>query len=81
MKYMLLIQVPAERDPAEASDQASFEDWMLYDKQVRDSGVHVAGHSLADLTTSTSVRVDAQGGRTITDGPFAEAREVLGGYY
>ncbi|MFD2349250.1 YciI family protein [Nonomuraea ferruginea] len=38
-------------------------------------------HSLADLTTATTVRVDAKGERAITDGPFAETREVLGGYY
>lgn len=48
---------------------------------MHDAGILVSGHSLADLTSATTVRVNARGERTITDGPFAETREVLGGYY
>ncbi|MEV0994056.1 YciI family protein [Nonomuraea sp. NPDC050202] len=78
MKYMLLINSPATESDAE---MASFEEWVAYDKTVRESGVYVAGESLADLTTATTVRVNASGERTVTDGPFAETREVLGGFY
>ncbi|WP_235030697.1 YciI family protein [Nonomuraea solani] len=78
---MLLINSPATEDDAQGEETASFEDWIAYDKTVRESGIHVAGHSLADLTTATTVRVGASGERTVTDGPFAETREVLGGYY
>ncbi|MDF5758897.1 YciI family protein [Spongiactinospora sp. TRM90649] len=78
MKYMLLIN----SDPERATGGASFEDWMAYDKSVRDAGIFVAGHSLADLVTATTVRVASDGSRAITtDGPFAETREILGGYY
>lgn len=76
MKYMLLINSGAP----DAPDQCSFEDWVVWDKAVKDAGIFVAGHSLADLTTATTVRVSPSGERTITDGPFAETREVLGGY-
>ncbi|MEV0383845.1 YciI family protein [Nonomuraea sp. NPDC050643] len=79
MKYMLLINSSAS--DTESADGASFEEWMTYDKDVRESGVHVSGHSLADLTTATTVRVGPSGERTVTDGPFAETREILGGYY
>jgi hypothetical protein len=78
MKYMLLIN-STEAEAEAAGD--NFGEWMAYDKSVRDSGVFVAGHALADLTTATTVRVGANGERTITDGPFAESREILGGYY
>jgi hypothetical protein len=81
MKYMLLIQAPADPDAAEQAAQCSFEDWQIYDKSVRESGILVASHALADLTTTTSVQVDPAGHRTVIDGPFAESREVLGGYY
>lgn len=80
MKYMLLINSAptGEFD----GDGCTFEDWQRYDRSVRDAGIFVAGHSLADLTTATTVRVNAHGERSIiTDGPFAETREVLGGYY
>ena len=78
MKYMLLIN-STEAENEAAGD--NFDEWMSYDKALRDSGACVAGHALADLTTATTVRVNASGERTITDGPYAEAREILGGYY
>jgi hypothetical protein len=78
MKYMLMINSAATDDP---SGGCSVEDWMAYDKSVQEAGIFVAGHSLADLTTATTVRVGPDGERTVTDGPFAETREVLGGYY
>ncbi|SDE63505.1 YciI family protein [Rhodococcus tukisamuensis] len=77
MKYMMLINA----ESADAGDQCTVEDWMVYDKSVQDAGIFVSGESLADLTTATAVRVDADGTRTVTDGPFAETREVLGGFY
>ncbi|WP_229073474.1 YciI family protein [Actinoplanes sp. DH11] len=80
MKYMLLIHAGAvdEQGGAAGCEPA---DWMAYDKQVQEAGILVAGESLADLVTATTVRVAADGTRTVTDGPFAETREVLGGFY
>jgi len=39
------------------------------------------GNALQDTTTATSIRSDGAGGHTVTDGPFAETKEALGGYY
>ncbi|MFI0153614.1 YciI family protein [Streptomyces lydicus] len=80
MKYMLLINAGAV-DENGAAAECSVEDWMTYDKEVKDAGIWVAGESLADLVTATAVRVGQDGRRTVTDGPFAESREVLGGFY
>lgn len=80
MKYMLLIH-SGTTDADEAAAECGVEDWMAYDKAVRDAGIHVSGESLADLVTATTVRVGPDGKRTVTDGPFAETREVLGGFY
>ncbi|MDX3855183.1 YciI family protein [Streptomyces sp. AK02-01A] len=77
MKYMLLIYSAAT---PEAADGCEYEDWVAYDKALKESGVLVSGHALKDLTTATTVRVGPGGDRTVTDGPFAETREVLGGY-
>lgn len=79
MKYMLLIN-SAGTEEAEQACEASAEDWMAYDKAVREAGIYVDAHSLADLTTATTVRVTAGGERVVTDGPFAETREHIGGY-
>jgi hypothetical protein len=80
MKYLLLINA-GEVDQAGGAAECTVEDWMAYDKEVRDAGIYVSGESLADLVTATKVRVDADGRRMVTDGPFAETREVLGGFY
>ncbi|WP_186626857.1 YciI family protein [Rhodococcus sp. BP22] len=76
MKYMLLINAPS----ADFDNGCSVEDWIQFGKEMQDAGVWVTGHALADLTTATTVQVDASGQRSITDGPFAETREVLGGF-
>ncbi|MEV6521994.1 YciI family protein [Longispora sp. NPDC051575] len=78
---MMLIYAAAQPEDASLCTPPVFEEWMAYDKEVQEAGIFVAGHSLADLTTATTVRVGDAGDRTVTDGPFAETREVLGGYY
>jgi hypothetical protein len=80
VKYMLLINAGAVDENGGAAG-CTVEDWMAYDKEVRDAGIFVSGESLADLVTATTVRVDGDGAPVVTDGPFAETREVLGGFY
>ncbi|PSK98889.1 hypothetical protein CLV63_104113 [Murinocardiopsis flavida] len=80
MKYMLLINAGAV-DADGGAAGCTVEDWMAYDKEAQDAGIVVSSESLADLVTATAVRVDEAGERTVTDGPFAETREILGGFY
>ncbi|MGC0366088.1 hypothetical protein ABH922_004072 [Rhodococcus sp. 27YEA15] len=76
MKYMLLIYTA----PGSATEpQCTIEEWEQFGKDMKDAGVWVSGDALADLTSRTTVRVSG-GERTVTDGPFAETREILGGY-
>lgn len=80
MQYMLLIY--SEPAPADAP-QTSPEDmkpWFDYDEALREAGAYVRGDPLHGPETATSVRV-RDGEATLTDGPFAETKEVLGGYY
>lgn len=80
MKYLLLINAGTV-DANGGAAECGIEDWMAYDKEVKEAGVFVSGESLADLVTATTVRVGQDGKRIVTDGPFAETREVLGGFY
>ena len=82
MKYMLLIydneQVWAELS---AADQGRlFGEYMAFTEQIKASGHYIAGDPLQPVQTATSVRV-RDGKRLVTDGPFAETQEQLGGYY
>lgn len=45
------------------------------------AGALAGGNALQPTSTATSIREDGSGGFTITDGPFAETKEALGGYY
>ncbi|MGZ6273379.1 MAG: YciI family protein, partial [Candidatus Limnocylindrales bacterium] len=54
--------------------------WTEYTDWLLKSGMHSAGEQLAGSTAATTVRV-RDGNRLVTDGPFTETKEVLGGYY
>ena len=81
MEYMLLIYTPADARPLSDEDrEAMFGEFFQYTQRLRDSGAYIGGDPLQPAHTATTVR--GQDGETVTsDGPFAETKEVLGGYY
>ena len=85
MRYMLLIYgEEAQQDDATdgASDDAPeiSPPWLEYTSWLLREGIHTAGERLATSSSATTVRV-RDGNRLVTDGPFTETKEVLGGYY
>jgi hypothetical protein len=79
MKFMLLLYVPAEvRDDPDA--RASMQQWMDYGRSLTDAGAHLGDNALEGLDAATTVRV-RDGETLVSDGPFAETKEMLGGYY
>ena len=80
MRYMLLIYGP-ELPPAEyAQAMEDMAPWNAYTEWLQGKGIYESGEPLAPSASATTVRVrDDQ--RLTTDGPFAETKEVLGGYY
>ncbi len=79
MQYMLLIY-SEPMDPDAAPDEEAMKPWFDYDAELRASGDHVSGDALLPIQTATTVR-NRDGETLTTDGPFAETKEVLGGYY
>ena len=79
MQYMLL--VIGSRDESATPDEDLVGPFMEYTKSVHDAGVVVHSNALDSFETATTVQVSASGERMVTDGPFAETREYLGGYY
>jgi hypothetical protein len=86
MQYMLLIyaneaaeaqamnaMTPEQRD-------ATFGEWMGYTEALKAAKVYIAGDALQPTSMATTVRVE-NNERMVTDGPFAETKEQLGGYY
>ncbi len=79
MKYMLLIYGSEDCWTAEEREACMIESMGLCE-QLAAEGKYVASGPLHSVTTATSVRV-REGKKLITDGPFAETTEQLGGYY
>jgi hypothetical protein len=79
-QYMLLIYGdPADAPPAEEQD-AQYSEWLNYTNALVASGAMVNGAPLEGTESAKTVRV--RGGDTqLSDGPFAETKEILGGYY
>ena len=79
-KYMLLIYSPTDGGPTPEQAQAEMPKWFSYTQELVDSGAMVSGDALEPTEAATTVRV-RDGETVITDGPFAETKEALGGYY
>ena len=82
MQYLLLIY-DAEKTWAtmsEAERGKMFTEYGAFTNDIKASGHHRAGDALQPTHTATTVRV-RDGKVSTTDGPFAETREQLGGYY
>ena len=79
MQYMLLIYTD-EQALTEAERQKCYAESTQLAQELHASGQYVAASPLHPTSTATSVRVRA-GKRLVTDGPFAETHEQLGGYY
>jgi hypothetical protein len=79
MKYMLLIYMD-ERAMNEAEREQCYKDSTQLTHELNARGQYLAASPLQPVATATSVRV-REGKRLVTDGPFAETREQLGGYF
>ena len=82
MKYMALIYSPANAGPKPGTPEfgAFMGGYGTATQRYKDDKVFIAGDGLQPVSTATTVRV--RGGKTETmDGPFAETKEQLGGFY
>lgn len=82
MKYMLLLHSnPADGSPPDSAEFAEeMQRWFAYTNALTQAGAYVSGDALHGTETATTVQV-RDGARVVTDGPFIESKEALGGYY
>jgi hypothetical protein len=82
MQYVLLIYA-SEEVIAGMSDEergSYFQEWGQYEGEVQQLGIKTGGKPLQSVSNSTTVRI-RDGKSMITDGPFAETKEQLAGFY
>jgi hypothetical protein len=82
MKYLCLIYDEEAKlnDMSPADGEAFMGEYFAFTEGIRQSGHYVGGEALHPVATATTVRV-RNGSVSTTDGPFAETKEQLGGYY
>lgn len=82
MKYMLLlVSDPTDEPTPDSSEFGQYMgEWFAYSTALAEAGAMVAGEALQGTETATTVQV-RDGKRIVTDGPFIESKEVIGGYY
>lgn len=83
-RYAALIYVTEDDDPSDqATNDTVMADYNAFTAAVTAAGVIAGGEALEPTSTATTVHVDGgKGGKVVhTDGPFAETKEVLGGFY
>jgi len=80
MKYVLLIYGAPDAEPAPGAPDYVFDDWVAATQAMAEAGVLEAGEPLNSVETATTVRVRGPE-RMVVDGPFAETKEHLLGFY
>jgi hypothetical protein len=81
MRYMLLICSDKDQAPApKAETEAIMQGHVRFAEKLRAAGKYVVGERLRPDSETSRIRLKA-GQRQVMDGPFAETKEVLGGFY
>ncbi len=82
MKYVALIYTdPAHAEAMTPEEREAYvEKYLEFSRMGREQGAVLGGNELASVASATQVRV-VDGETVVTDGPYAETREQLGGYY
>jgi hypothetical protein len=83
MKYLLMLIGDESRwtDLTPEQQAAAMKEWDSYTRAAIDAGVHVGGEGLQPSATATTVEIHESGDPIVSDGPFAETKEQIGGYY
>jgi hypothetical protein len=82
MRYMVLVKATAESESGQLpEDPTVFEEMNRFNEQLVKAGVLLAGEGLHPSSQGARVRFDSQGGTTVTDGPFAETKELIAGFW
>ena len=83
MKYLLTLYGDESRfaDLTPEQMQEGMKRWDAYTNEAKAAGAHLGGEGLQPSATATTVEIPESGDPIVTDGPFAETKEQLGGFY
>jgi len=83
MRYMFSLfgEEGGWQDTSPEDMKTEMDRWEAFGREAVEAGVMVAGDALQESDTATTLRIQQQAEPIVSDGPFAETKEQLGGYY
>jgi hypothetical protein len=83
MKFMftLISTEGAMEDASPEEMKAALARWSKFGAEAVERGAFLAGEGLQESSTATTIEITDEGERLVTDGPYAESKEQLGGFY
>jgi len=80
MRFMVIVKASKESEAGQMPSRALLEAMGRYNEELVKAGVMLAGEGLAPSTKGARVKFEGKN-RTVIDGPFAETKELVGGYW
>ena len=83
MKYLLALigEEGGMEDASPEEMKAVMDRWPAFGQELVDAGAFIAGEGLQEGATATTVRISDDAERLVTDGPFAETKDLIAGWY
>jgi hypothetical protein len=81
MRYMVIVKADQNTEAGVLPTEAELAEMGAYNEELVKAGVMLAGEGLLDSSKGARVRFDADGGSTVIDGPFAETKELVAGFW
>ena len=81
MRFMMIVKGNADSEAGVMPPPEVLEEMTRFNEQLVKAGIMLAGEGLHPTSKGFKVAYDGPSKRTVTDGPFAEAKEVLAGYW
>jgi hypothetical protein len=81
MRYMVIVKASEDSENGVMPTEQELAEMGAYNEELAKAGVMLAGEGLHPSSKGARVRFDADGGSTVIDGPFAETKELVAGFW
>jgi len=81
MRFMVIVKANEDSERGVMPTEQELAEMGAYNEELAKAGVMLAGEGLHPSSRGFRVRYDAEGGSTVVDGPFAETKELIAGYW
>jgi len=81
MRFMVMVKATADSEAGKMPDRELLEAMGKFNEELVNAGIMLAGEGLQPSSKGARLRFDGRGNRTLVDGPFAETKELVAGFW